>query len=1161
MKIRDVICRVLSMGLLLGLGSALSAAEELLINRDFAVGSPTDDKPPVFQCKGWRRLLWNPKTPSSWLTDGTRDRQIGEGNQALEFRWGATSICQYFSATEEQEYDFSVEHLNGGNQESRWNPRIQVEWYDAAGQRIGDVTTVVEGDITTAPVKTWNALNGEATSPPATAYARILFNINNRGAGSYFQKAYFDNASVQGQRGTHNLPCSFVCAPYDMTLDAIPESTPYGDSLAEIADDPDGDTLRFTKVEGPGWLTVARDGALSGTPRFEDAGDNRLKVKVEDSRGSSDTRTLTIPVVPHLRLGNVFDDDMVLQRGAPIPLWGRAVPNARVKVALSTGEAVQTSADAEGNWSMLLPPLRVSAAGPITMTVTSGPREFAATNVLVGDVWLCSGQSNMSWPLKHTDGSAEEIAVAENPHLRVLRTPETRSKEPWQDLHVRAQWRACTPKEIPDFSAVAYYFGKTLAKEIGVPIGLIDSSQGGSAIEPWSVSLLPENATTMYKSRIHPYTRLPIKGVIWYQGEANVGNGAAYTDKMKTLVADWRKVWKRPELPFYFVQLAPFNYKGDNVYQLPELWAAQAAAMAQIPHSGMVVTNDVGNIKNIHPTNKAPVGQRLAAWALHGTYGRTDVAYSGPVLEKVTRVGQRLSVSFRHAENGLASRDGEPLTCFEVAGADGEFGPAKAAIVDGAVLVSSPAVRDPAAVRFAWHETAQPNLMNVEGLPAGAFPAASALTRFPVVPAPKPLTPLMERELRGCFDFFWNEWVSDPTKPTYGLTNGDYVGLGIYSPIPIEAQGFYLCAIVVGVERGWITRNEGVERAVIALETLGRLKHIRGFYYHFIDPATGLRGWHDAHGVELSNGSTGTMLMGALVAGEYFGGKVEELAESLYARTDWKWFTNPETKHPYLACFPEDRPPKEPHGGMNEEGFFGSWAAYSEHMFLYILGAGAPNPEFATGADSYYAMKTYRGSYKGEEFFICGTGGAFTYQWTHSFVDFRNIRDRLGRNWFENSRHAAIAARQYAIDRAPELKGLGPNSWGMSACMSPSTFYSGRYGSKPIGAGHKLLEDGTVPPYGSSAFVVFTPKESIEALEYMVTIPGLVGKYGLHDAYSFMTKNDGDKPWIGESYLGIDKGLVLLMFENYSTQLIWRLCHRNRHIQRGLEVLEFSPQQ
>jgi len=173
--------------------------------------------------------------------------------------------------------------------------------------------------------------------------------------------------------------------------------------------------------------------------------------------------------------------------------------------------------------------------------------------------------------------------------------------------------------------------------------------------------------------------------------------------------------------------------------------------------------------------------------------------------------------------------------------------------------------------------------------------------------------------------------------------------------------------------------------------------------------------------------------------------------------------------------------------------------------------------------------------------------------------------DTRGINWFENSRHAAIAARQYAIDKASEIKGLGPNSWGMSACMRPpknksktTVDYSGHYGSPPFHKGHKIIHDGTVAPYGSSAFVVFTPKESIAALEYMYTIPGLIGKYGLYDAYSFKTNNEGEKPWIAKSYLGIDKGLVLLMFENYSTQLIWKLFHQNEHMQRGLKRLEFK---
>ena len=415
----------------------------------------------------------------------------------------------------------------------------------------------------------------------------------------------------------------------------------------------------------------------------------------------------------------------------------------------------------------------------------------------------------------------------------------------------------------------------------------------------------------------------------------------------------------------------------------------------------------------------------------------------------------------------------------------------------------------------------------------------------------------MERELRGCFDFFWSEWNSDPMSPTYGMTNGDYVGMKKYSPLAIEEQGFYFAAIIIGIERGWIERKEGEERILVTLKTLKKLKRINGFWYHFIDPRTGQRGWKDSRNVELSNASTGTLLLGALAASEYFGGEIKSLTNELYKEMNWKWFTNPESKHPYLACYPEDLPREVP-PGITEEGMFGGWAAYAEHIFLYILAAAAPNLDFATGGDSYYAMKTYKGSYKGEEFIFCGSGAAFTYQWTHAFIDFRNLRDKLDRNWFENSKHAGLAARKYAIDNASRIKGLGPNSWGMSASISPTTGYSGHYGSRPIGHGHKLLEDGTVAPYGALSFLPFTPKESIAALEHMYEIPGLVGKYGLYDAYSYSTKARGDQPWIAKSYLGIDKGLVLLMFENYSTQLIWRLLHQNAHIQKGLSILQFE---
>lgn len=437
------------------------------------------------------------------------------------------------------------------------------------------------------------------------------------------------------------------------------------------------------------------------------------------------------------------------------------------------------------------------------------------------------------------------------------------------------------------------------------------------------------------------------------------------------------------------------------------------------------------------------------------------------------------------------------------------------------------------------------------------YPLTVSSNTFPVKETPHLLSPLMEKELRGCFNFFWEEWNDDPESPTFGMTNGDYVGMNKYSPISIEEQGFYFTAIIIGVDRGWITRKEGEQRIISTLNTLKKLKRINGFWYHFIDADTGKRGWKDSHNIELSNASAGTMLLGALAAAEYFGGEIETLTNELYREMNWKWFTNPETKHPYLACYPEDLPDTVPRG-ITEEGMFGGWSAYSEHIFLYILAAGSPNQNFATGADSYYAMKAYRGGYKGEEFIICGTGAAFTYQWTHAFVDFRNLRDKLGRDWFANSRHAALAARQYAIDNAYRIKGLGENSWGMSASISPTSGYSGHYGSYPIGIGYKLLEDGTVAPYGALSFLPFTPKASISALKHMYTIPGLIGKYGLYDAYSYKTKAQGNQPWIAKSYLGIDKGLVLLMFENYSTQLIWKLLHQNKYIKKGLKTLEFA---
>ncbi len=724
LNIMKYVSLVIAASISLAAGYCVAQAQdpvELLVNGDFEIGTPEYDKPASFVCKGWRRLLWKESEFNSWLTCGKRDWQVGKGNQALEYRWGATSICQFFSARSGETYQFSIDYLNPGSHDSRWQPRIQVEWLDAHDKAIGPVSTVAEADYATAPVKKWNILNGSVKAPPNTAYGRVLLNVNNKGSGQYFQRTYLDNASIRGVPGTHNLPVSFISSPYDLSLEAIFESSPFHDLLANYADDKDGDRLTFTRLNGPDWLTVQPDGALSGTPRFADAGDNKLVVKVEDGRGSSETRTLTIPVIGFLRLGNLFDDDMVLQQNAPIPVWGKAVANQSVHVRIGTGELAKATADEDGNWAVTLPSMKATSPGPITMSVASGTRALQLSNLLVGDVWFCSGQSNMAWPLVHTDNSAKEIASAQYPNLRLVRTPETRAATPWEDLTERATWRQCSSETVSDFSAVAYYFGKNLQSELQIPIGLINSSQGGTRIEKWAVGLSPTGTDTFYNSRVHPYTRMPIKGVIWYQAEANIADGRSYTAKMQTLVGDWRKAWRDKNLPFYFVQLAPFNYRGDAIYQLPELWAAQTAAMNLIPNSGMAVINDVGNVENIHPTNKAPVGDRLALWALHGTYGRKDLIHAGPIVNRVTREGNQLRVSFDHTGSGLASRDGQPLTWFEVAGSDQVFVRATAIIDGDSLVVGAAEVAEPHWVRFAWHETAGPNLMNAEGLPANSF--------------------------------------------------------------------------------------------------------------------------------------------------------------------------------------------------------------------------------------------------------------------------------------------------------------------------------------------------------------------------------------------------------------------------------------------------------
>ena len=324
----------------------------------------------------------------------------------------------------------------------------------------------------------------------------------------------------------------------------------------------------------------------------------------------------------------------------------------------------------------------------------------------------------MEWQLRNTHGAAEAIAAADHPQVRLFHVPKVQAPAPAKD--VNAEWKVCTPENVPAFSAVLYYFGIKLHQELDVPVGLINSSWGGSPIEPWTVT--EDGSGGMYNGMIGPLQPFAVRGAIWYQGETNVmqKNGLAYYDKTKALIEGWRKTWANDALSFHFVQIAPWAGRYEPG-QLPALWEAQVASL-KIPGTGMAVTTDlVDNINDIHPRNKLDVGNRLALWALAKDYGRKDLVYSGPLYKSMKVEGNKIRVSFAHAGGGLVSRDGNPLSEFEIAGGDGTFVAATATIDGDAVVVEAGGVASPAQVRFGWRKIACPNLANKEGLPASPF--------------------------------------------------------------------------------------------------------------------------------------------------------------------------------------------------------------------------------------------------------------------------------------------------------------------------------------------------------------------------------------------------------------------------------------------------------
>jgi sialate O-acetylesterase len=490
--------------------------------------------------------------------------------------------------------------------------------------------------------------------------------------------------------------------------------------------------------------------------------------------------------VAEVRLPHVIGDHMVLQRNVVLNIWGWGNKGERVTVELGDSKVI-TRANSAGEWKVALPAMK--AGGPHTMTV-KGKNTLTIKDILVGEVWIGSGQSNMQWNVAGSANAGAEIAVAKYPKIRLFLVPNVLSGIPNRD--VNADWKECSPASVPPFSAVLYYFGRHLHKELDVPVGLIASAWGGSLIEPWTPptgfagvkglakinqhvktkqfeflyhlekqlrksrnprrdvvnwllaarkaarkgALLPSapdfaypkhslagwaEPTSMYNAMINPVVPFSVRGAIWYQGESNLNDGMLYRQKMKALVEGWRKVFGNERLSFYWTQLAPFNYGGDPL-RLPRIWEAQQTATS-MPHTGMAVITDIGNLGDIHPRNKQDVGKRLALWALAKDYGK-DIVYSGPIYKSMKVEGSKVRVLFDHVGTGLESRDGKPLTRFEIAG-EGEFFPAQAVIDGAAVVVSSDKVAKPTAVRFGWHQLSEPNLRNKEGLPAGSFRTAS----------------------------------------------------------------------------------------------------------------------------------------------------------------------------------------------------------------------------------------------------------------------------------------------------------------------------------------------------------------------------------------------------------------------------------------------------
>lgn len=437
-----------------------------------------------------------------------------------------------------------------------------------------------------------------------------------------------------------------------------------------------------------------------------------------------------------LWLPSILSDNMVLQQNTEVTIWGwTTASNEEITITGSWNNTAVKVKAYQGKWSAKLPTPKAGSTYTVTI---SGHEKIVINNVLIGEVWLGSGQSNMQWtPQQGLLDGEKEVENANYPSIRFFHVAHHTAEYPQEQT--LGKWVECTPETMKNFSSVAYFFGRKLHKELSVPVGLINSSWGGTPVETWidkdaltsndelkqAAKKIPSNVWRphlpgdAYNAMIYPIAKFSIAGFIWYQGESNRENAFSYYKSFPLLIDSWRKEWGK-ELPFYFVQIAPFTYNSPKNIDAAVVRDAQLQTMLSVSKTGMAVINDIGNLKNIHPIKKQEVGRRLALWALAKDYGKTNIEYSGPVYKSSTIKRKKIALHFEHAATGLMKK-GKELTEFYIAGTDRVFYKAKAKIVGNTVEVSSNEVKAPVAVRFAFSNTALPNLFNNEGLPATAF--------------------------------------------------------------------------------------------------------------------------------------------------------------------------------------------------------------------------------------------------------------------------------------------------------------------------------------------------------------------------------------------------------------------------------------------------------